>query len=147
MDPNACLQRFIGALIDNDSAEAYAAHLDLATWLRNGGFAPDWKPWERGAFEGYTQLDRFTSLGSYPLIYSHKNSWVCPACASLLGCKPENAEVHWEGNAYECDECDEPIESAYGNPSTEEIETDLEERVVEEIADDRKAEDWEAHRE
>lgn len=147
MDPNACLQRFIGALIDNDSTEAYDAHLDLSTWLRNGGFAPDWKPWEKGAFEGYVRLDRFTSIGGYPLAYLRNHKCVCAGCASLLGCKPEDCGVHWEGESLECDECGEPIESAYGNPSTEEIEADLEERVMEEIADDRKAEDWEAHRE
>jgi hypothetical protein len=41
--------------------------------------------------------------------------------------------VNWEGGELECEQCGEPIESAYGSP--------------EEIADERTAEDWKRHAE
>lgn len=40
MDPQACLERWRSAIADDDKSEARAARLDLASWLRGGGFWP-----------------------------------------------------------------------------------------------------------
>jgi hypothetical protein len=40
MDPDACLERMLSALDDNDPAEARDACSDLLSWLVGGGFAP-----------------------------------------------------------------------------------------------------------
>ena len=41
MDPNACFQRIMDAIADNDRAEAQEAAEDLHEWLRKGGFPPN----------------------------------------------------------------------------------------------------------
>lgn len=134
MDPNACLQRFLDAIEDNEASEAYEAHLDLTAWLRGGGFEPS-NTEGFATFKAWKRLDRFTSLGSYPLVYLHHGRCICPPCASLVGCEPFSAEVHWEGGPVECEECGGDIESAYGEPDREEI------------TDERTAEDWNNHHE
>lgn len=40
MDPNACLQRIIDALVSDRGLDAIDAHRDLCAWLKSGGFAP-----------------------------------------------------------------------------------------------------------
>lgn len=39
MDPNACIQRAIDALMENEVAEFREAMNDYHTWIKNGGFA------------------------------------------------------------------------------------------------------------
>ena len=90
-------------------------------------------PWSQ---HGATELDNirdesgelpaFAWPGSYPILYLDKdNSTLCPSCAN------DNDEdvfplvghfIHWEGPAIYCDECNEPQESAYGDPNAEEGE-------------------------
>lgn len=41
MDPNACLERLIRAILTDDFDESRAAYVDLLTWCRAGGFSPD----------------------------------------------------------------------------------------------------------
>lgn len=43
MDPQAALERWRRAVRDNDREEAHDAALDLARWIRSGGFEPKWK--------------------------------------------------------------------------------------------------------
>jgi hypothetical protein len=40
MDPTACWQRYLDALVERDRATADAALLDLRVWLDNGGHPP-----------------------------------------------------------------------------------------------------------
>lgn len=40
MDPNACLNRIIGALVRGAEYDARDAYIDLTEWIRRGGFAP-----------------------------------------------------------------------------------------------------------
>lgn len=117
MDPNACLQRFLEALEDNDSAEAWGAHLDLSTWLARGGFEPS-NDEGLAVFRAWKRLDKYTSFGCYPLAYQFHDMCLCAPCASALGCPAHDCDVNWE-SSLECEECGESIESAYG--SAEEI--------------------------
>ena len=131
MDPDACLARFLDALEDNDASEAWHAHLDLSTWLARGGFEPT-------DVEGLTQfrawkrLDKYTSVGCYPLAYQFHSECLCAPCASAVGCPAHDCDVNWEGSL-ECEQCGEAIESAYGS--------------AEEIPDERTTEDWAKHSE
>ena len=66
-------------------------------------------------------LPSFTSVGSYPLIYTTEDDErYCGSCAS----NTDNAFpltgvfVHYEGDAQTCDECGDEIESAYGPVSS-----------------------------
>jgi hypothetical protein len=62
-------------------------------------------------------LDAFTSIGCYPLLYLTKNNdCLCAACATEVQKQGEQVrgDVYWEGEPIDCDECGEPIESAYG---------------------------------
>lgn len=117
MDPNACLQRFLDAVDDAFCGhEAWDAHLDLDIWLSRGGFEPDWSLDPEGKFKSYKRLDKFTPVGCYPLIYTRPcgHEFVCAACASAEGLEPFAGTVLWEGDPYECDECGDPVETAYG---------------------------------
>ena len=40
MDPTACLDLAIGALLDSDWEAAFEHACDLLTWLNRGGFPP-----------------------------------------------------------------------------------------------------------
>ncbi len=40
MDPNATLQRIIDAAVAGDIGELVEASIDLAAWLKSGGFPP-----------------------------------------------------------------------------------------------------------
>lgn len=41
MDPKACLERMLHALLAEDYDEAHNAADDLVNWLERGGFAPE----------------------------------------------------------------------------------------------------------
>ncbi len=41
MDPNACWQRMVDALIEGNTVEAINASIDLSIWLNRGGMFPD----------------------------------------------------------------------------------------------------------
>lgn len=69
-------------------------------------------------------LDRYTSIGSYPLYYwMDPAAILCPSCADEKLATPEDeriepvialvATINWESEMY-CDDCGEQIESAYG---------------------------------
>lgn len=75
--------------------------------------------------------------GGYPIIYwTGSNDALCPDCANGLNgseatnpdCQDDRewsvqcAEVHYEGPAVACEHCGALIESAYGDPSSEEGE-------------------------
>ena len=86
-------------------------------------------------FHHTPKLDRYTSLGSYPLVYLQSGWVLCCECATQTkhnqrdpewrryATKDERAEIvadiYYEGPATECDECGSEIESAYGNPESE----------------------------
>lgn len=119
MDPNACLERFLEALALRDFREASEARCDLTEWLAKGGFAPAWTPEQKEAFDTFKTLPRYTSLGSYPLLYIHLGEGLCHCCATSVGCTEADADVLWEGLGYDCDQCGETIESAYGSSQDE----------------------------
>lgn len=59
MDPNACFERFLTAVVDAQhegnpegiSGESREAHADLCGWLRSGGFEPEWSAgFDRASF-------------------------------------------------------------------------------------------------
>ena len=65
--------------------------------------------------------DIFEHEHPYPLIFVHKitNDILCETCARKL--KPSEYDNYvwdnfFEGSPLDCDECNEIIESAYGNP-------------------------------
>lgn len=90
-------------------------------------------------FHHTAPLDRYTSLGSYPLIYiatkhnygSPRTGVLCCECATrakhralLPDTYPEEretiqADIHYEGPPEQCEECNVEIESAYGDPANE----------------------------
>ena len=65
-------------------------------------------------------LEAFVWPGGYPLAYfTEEGDVLCAACATYA--RDKNGEtttpdIHWEGEALRCDECDTEIESAYGVP-------------------------------
>ncbi len=125
MDPNACLQRFLDALDDNEAHEAWDAHLDLKVWISRSGFEPADKE-GLARFKQWVRLPKYTSVGSYPLIYARPcgGEYVCAACASAEGIAAEAGDVLWEGDPYECDECGDPVETAYGGAEIADERTD-----------------------
>lgn len=76
-------------------------------------------------------LPSYAWPGGYPIIYGDRdNNTLCPACANKLrhdeyGGRPLWYDVHWEGPALHCDECNAVIESAYGDPDEEENEREI----------------------
>ena len=57
-------------------------------------------------------LDKYSSVGSYPLFYVHKGHVLCAQCASEQDGNVQQ-EANWEDADLYCDECGERIESAY----------------------------------
>lgn len=64
---------------------------------------------------------RYSSLGSYPLIYLTRDGNVlCCECADASVREEDRYDpvtsqhVHWEGDPLICEECNVAIESAYG---------------------------------
>ncbi len=53
MDPTACWNRWMDAVIDGDMAEAFDAWTDLTTWLARGGFEPAWHPKQAAQFRAW----------------------------------------------------------------------------------------------
>lgn len=66
---------------------------------------------EKGHFPAYAWP------GGYPIIYitCDGGDVLCATCADREMEKVE-ADIHWEGPAYFCDECSKEIPSAYGDP-------------------------------
>ena len=56
--------------------------------------------------------------GGYQMIYLTSDGLdICPKCANTDTSDPVIAgDVYWEGTTIYCDYCQEPIESAYGDP-------------------------------
>ena len=80
-----------------------------------------------------------TSLGGYPLFAMTKDSGIlCPKCCRENAKRIvhetvfaswhddqwtiEAVDVHWEGSPLTCDNCNEEIPSAYGDPEAEDTE-------------------------
>lgn len=59
-------------------------------------------------------LPRYTSFGSYSLVYLTKSSCLCAKCAEEAEDKVIDVRTHDEGDPIECDGCEEEIESSYG---------------------------------
>lgn len=66
--------------------------------------------------------------GGYPVMYLDKQgSILCPECARAADADraenpdlaPVDGDVYWEGPAMACDECGAEIESAYGDPESD----------------------------
>lgn len=67
----------------------------------------------------------FTSIGSYPLVYTDGDAVFCADCANDTDktLALNNVAVHWEGAPLSCDECGDEIESAYGDPGVDDDDT------------------------
>jgi hypothetical protein len=74
-------------------------------------------------------LSSYAWPGGYPIIYlDHHDSVLCPDCAERFDKDPDaderdrpvHSDVFWEGAPMECDECGAMMESAYGDPDSEE---------------------------
>lgn len=53
MDPNACYQRWLDALEEDNNEEAAEAHRDLTAWLASDGLQPNWTGAERMEFHSW----------------------------------------------------------------------------------------------
>lgn len=66
------------------------------------------------------KLPSFSSVGGYPLLYiNERNEGFCAECADKREHKVTDVDVHTEGAPYECDDCGTAIESAYGDPESD----------------------------
>ena len=71
-------------------------------------------------YPGGTTLRCCTDVGCYPLFYlDAEDACLCAACATTQASESDAApivaaDVHWEGEPIECDECGTEIASAYG---------------------------------
>ncbi len=92
--------------------------------------------------ESVGHVDAYAWPGGYPVIclvqtsnrfHCEEGVW-CPNCANQAAWSISEDEdpdtltlvavdVHWEGEPLECEVCGEDIESAYGVPSGEEVES------------------------
>lgn len=69
------------------------------------------------------KLPKYTSLGSYTIIYLDKRCDVfCAGCATKNLAEIVYAETYDEGAPLNCEECSTEIESSYGNPKADENE-------------------------
>ena len=65
-------------------------------------------------------LPAYAWPGGYPVAYlTGENDTLCPKCANVVYEAPEAWFIHYEGPDLQCDECYEAIESAYGDPDSE----------------------------
>ena len=71
------------------------------------------------------KLDRYHSIGCYPLFYIVEG-WkpLCACCAEKCDDDVEQA-VNWEDANLFCDECSNRIESAYNEPESEEVNNEV----------------------
>jgi len=62
--------------------------------------------------------------GGYPMYYiDRQGNILCPDCASREVDASQDVvegDVYWEGSPLQCDDCGKMIESAYGDPDTDE---------------------------
>lgn len=73
-------------------------------------------------------LARYTSIGSYPLLYTtNRGNVLCFQCACEVdeGNGPDgehitSQDVNWENASLYCDGCEDRIESAYAEPDENE---------------------------
>lgn len=79
-------------------------------------------------FKEFKRLYGFTSVGCYPIVYcAPTGATLCADCVTrdiregLYGPYGRRAKdlatmrgIYWEGEPLNCDECNTPIESAYG---------------------------------
>ena len=79
-------------------------------------FARVGKPYDTGALRSYTDV------GCYPITYfAADGECLCPKCATEQArCRRDwprivDADVIWEGDAGLCSNCNNPIETAYGD--------------------------------
>ena len=84
----------------------------------------------RAEFEARGYVQKYTSLGSYPLLYMARDGGVlCASCVEkeALACEPYDdgtidaqwdvvaRDANWEDPSLFCDHCSERIESAYAD--------------------------------
>lgn len=72
------------------------------------------------AVQEHGSLPAHSFPGSYPIIYLRENNDVlCAACATKEAEEITYHTIHWEGSPFNCTECNEEIESAYGEVEEE----------------------------
>jgi hypothetical protein len=77
------------------------------------------------------KLEAHAWPGGYPILYLDRDNCVlCPACASRTLWDLDDSDggrywgpkawyIHWEGPPDTCEECNAGVESAYGDPDSE----------------------------
>lgn len=66
------------------------------------------------------KLPSFSSVGGYPLLYINaRNEGFCAECADKREHKITDVDAHMEGQPFTCDDCGAEIESAYGDPESD----------------------------
>jgi len=66
------------------------------------------------------KLPSFSSVGGYPLIYTNtQNEGFCAECADKREHKIADVDARMEGQPFTCDDCGAEIESAYGDPESD----------------------------
>jgi len=69
------------------------------------------------------KLPAFSSVGGYPILYhGAKDLSYCAECADDPHYRVKSAHAYLEGAPYACDGCGVEIESAYGDPESDESE-------------------------
>lgn len=88
--------------------------------------------WGKAEGEPLKELPHFAWPGGYPISYwTGDGGLLCPTCANSTECRNadpesdgdwdlEGGDVYWEGPPGQCDNCNKPIESAYGDPDEKE---------------------------
>lgn len=66
------------------------------------------------------KLPSFSSVGGYPLLYTNaQDEGFCAECADKREHKVTDVAGHFEGQPFTCDDCGAEIESAYGDPESD----------------------------
>lgn len=86
----------------------------------------NWSERMRKALDDHKgKLPAFTSLGSYTMVYYDTDgSEICAKCANNpdLDLALQDCDVYWEGPTVQCAECNDDIESSYGDPEGPDID-------------------------
>lgn len=92
-------------------------------WYRERNWSKRMKEFAQECRDHKLDLPSFTPFGSYTLVYIDKEgNEYCGKCANEtnLQLELEGFQTYDEGPVIQCDECQEDIESSYGDPDDKE---------------------------
>ncbi len=132
MDPEETLRNAADAVASGEWGECNEALGHYREWRAKGGFEPllgDARAAEiakrNAALVTFDFTPYRTSDGGltshchgYVVLYVRKDhEGLCAKCAHECEHLITSVSPFWEGAPYDCDECEEPIESSYGDPN------------------------------